>query len=71
MFTDGIIIGIRNILLVQLLIMAAAPERAVRLRQELVRIWKTLEAPVFLKKTHPVVRKGGGFWEIDMTKFDL
>lgn len=61
-------IGIRNILLVQFLIIIMAPDQAVYVQQEMIRIWRSINAP-FLhgKETR---KKGSRFWEIDMTKFE-
>ena len=44
-------IGIRNILLVQMLVFALVPSYALQVRRELVKIWKTLKTPILPKKT--------------------
>lgn len=69
MFGEELIITIRNILLVQLVMVSVslAPERAVLVRQEFLKIWKSLNAPFLPKKTDKGREK---FWEIDMTKFE-
>jgi len=41
-----------------------------RLQQELLRIWKTLNAPLLRKKPVKPNHKSGKFWEIDMTDFE-
>jgi hypothetical protein len=61
-------IGIRNILLMQLMIIAALPGHLFLFRRELVRIWRSINAPFLQKKE--TRRKGSRFWEIDMTKFE-
>lgn len=60
--------GIRNVLLVQLLILIMVPEYAVHIRQEMIRIWRSINAP-FLQRIK-ARKKGSSFWEIDMTKFE-
>jgi hypothetical protein len=62
-------IGIRNILLVQMLMIVLVPGYAMQVRRELVKIWKTLKTPILPKKTVSL-KKGGKFWEIDLTKFE-
>ncbi len=62
-------IGIRNILLVQMLMVVLVPGYALQVRRELVKIWKTLKTPILQKKTSSL-KKGGKFWEIDLTKFE-
>jgi hypothetical protein len=61
-------LGMRNILLVQFLLIAALPGHASLFRLQLIRIWRTINAP-FLQK-RKTRRKGSRFWEIDMTKFE-
>jgi hypothetical protein len=63
-----IAIGIRNILLVQLLMVLLAPHYSLMVRQELLRIWQSINAPFLLKKG--CRKKEGSFWKIDMTKFE-
>jgi hypothetical protein len=62
-------IGIRNILLVQMLMIEMVPDYAVQVRRGLVKIWKTLKTPILPKRTGPS-KKSGKFWEIDLTKFE-
>lgn len=62
-------IGIRNILLVQMLMIVLVPGYAVQVRRELVKIWKTLKSPILPKKSRSL-KKGGRFWEIDLTKLE-
>ncbi len=61
--------GIRNILLVQMLMIVMVPGYALQVRRELVKIWKTLKTPVLHKRTRPSKRIGK-FWEIDLTKIE-
>lgn len=61
-------IGIRNILLVQFLLIAAFPGHAALFRLQLIRIWRSINAPFLWKKE--TRRKRSRFWEIDMTKFE-
>lgn len=65
---DDLSLVMRNILFVQLMLLATTPEFTLRLRHELVRLWRTLRAPVAVKKAGPA--KKSKFWEIDMTKFE-
>jgi len=59
-------VSIRNVLLIQLLIVLLAPDYALQLRQELQKLWKTLNTPWI-----PLRRAARSkFWEIDMTKFE-
>jgi hypothetical protein len=68
MIVHGMSIGIRNILLIQLVIVLMVPDHAVLVRQELIRIWKSINAPLLRKKE--TRKKGSRFWEIDMTAFE-
>ena len=70
MHTDAIVIALRNILLVQLLTALALAGNFPRLQQELLRIWKTHNAPLLWKKPAKPNHKSGKFWEIDMTDFE-
>ena len=68
MYSLEIPIGIRNILLVHLLLLVLmVPAHMVLVRQELHRLWRTINAP-FLRKE--AAKKGSRFWEIDMTNFE-
>lgn len=69
MFEFKTVIGIRNILLVQMLMIVLVPGYALQVRRELVKIWKTLKTPILPKKADSL-KKGGKFWEIDLTKFE-
>ena len=70
MHPDGLMIALRNILLVQLLMALTFAGNAPRLQQELLRIWKALKAPLLWKRPHKPNHKSGKFWEIDMTNFE-
>ena len=62
-------LALRNILLLQFLVILLLPEHAaVAVHRRLLRVWRSLHAP-FHEKKHPL-RKGSRFWEIDMTKFE-
>jgi hypothetical protein len=69
MSEQEIIISMRNIMLLQLVALSLTPEKAVLVRQELKKIWKTMKTPRLPKKTGPA-NKGKSFWEIDMTRFE-
>jgi hypothetical protein len=62
-------IGIRNILLAQMLMIVLVPGYALQVRRELGKIWKTLKTPIFPKKAGPL-KKAAKFWEIDLTKLE-
>jgi hypothetical protein len=68
MVPDEFTIVIRNILLVQLLMITALPGHTSVFRLQLIRIWRSINAPFLQKKN--TRRKGSRFWEIDMTKFE-
>jgi hypothetical protein len=70
MHPDVIMIALRNILLIQLLMALTLAGNSPRLQQELLRIWKTLKAPLLWKKPLKPNHKSGKFWEIDMTDFE-
>ncbi len=70
MHPDVIMLALRNILLVQLLMALTLAGNSPRLQQELLRIWKTLQAPLLWKKPIKPNHKSGKFWEIDMTDFE-
>ncbi len=67
---DAIMIALRNVLLVQFLMALTLAGNSPRLQQELLRIWKTLKAPLFWKKPNKPNHKSGKFWEIDMSDFE-
>jgi hypothetical protein len=69
MFEFKTVIGIRNILLVQMLMIVLVPGYVLQVCRELVKIWKTLKTPILPKKGDSL-KKGGKFWEIDLTKFE-
>jgi hypothetical protein len=62
-------IVIRNILLLHLLTLVVVPGYAFQVHQNLLKIWKSLNTPILLKKTTDKAKKER-FWEIDMTKFE-
>lgn len=68
MFSHDLIIGIRNIMLVQLGMIVMMPGHLLLVRQKLIRIWKSINAPFHQKRETP--KKRSKFWEIDMTKFE-
>lgn len=65
-----IMIAFRNILLVQLLMALTFARNPLRLQQELLRLWKTLNTPLLSRKSIKPNHKSGKFWEIDMTDFE-
>ena len=69
MIHDAFVITIRNILLLQLIVMTMAPEKVVLARQEILKFWKELKTPLFPKTAKKPANRGR-FWEIDMTKFE-
>jgi len=70
MLASDIIIVIRNILLIQLLLIVTAPALAIQVRRELLKIWKLINTPVLPKENALSNKKKGSFWEIDMTRFE-
>jgi hypothetical protein len=68
MFSHDLIIGIRNILLLQLVMIVMMPGHLLLVRQELIKIWKSINTPFYQKRATP--KKRSKFWEIDMTKFE-
>ncbi len=60
-------IGIRNVLLVHLLVIVLAPGYALQAHQELSKIWKTLRTALVIRQSRAPRSR---FWEIDMTKFE-
>lgn len=64
------ILALRNLLLLQLLISLTLAGNSPKLQQELLRIWKTLNAPLNWMKPAKPNHKSGKFWEIDMTDFE-
>jgi len=69
---DNVIILVtRNILIAYLAIIVMMPVNLSPVRQELLKIWKTLNAPLPLMRQKPAGQeKRVKFWEIDMTKFE-
>jgi hypothetical protein len=67
MFDNELLLGIRNLLLVHLMIAASIPEQTARLQYGVLRMWKTLTTRPVSKRSNSRTKK---FWEIDMTKFE-
>ncbi len=67
MFEHDFMLGVRNILLVNLLAVAMAPDATQRLHRRLIRKWKALRERISIMLSSPRRNK---FWEIDMTKFE-
>jgi len=63
-------INLRNILLFQLLAVLIVAGNAPVIQQELLKIWKRLNTPLYSKKSAGTNHKSNKFWEIDMTKFE-
>ncbi len=69
MYDFDLALALRNALLFQLLVIALVPEHAITVvHRHLHRVWRRIQAPL-LEKIH-TPRKGSGFWEIDLTKFE-
>lgn len=62
-----LLIGIRNVLLVQIVLILAAPRYALAVQRELLKIWTSIKAPFLVRKE--TREKRNRFREIDMTKF--
>ncbi len=60
-------IGMRNVLLVHLLVVVLTPGCALQAHQELSRIWRTVRTALVIRRSRP---RQSRFWEIDMTKFE-
>jgi hypothetical protein len=69
MLHDALAVTARNILLLHVAFLITAPEKAVLVRQEVLKFWRVLRAPLFPKTAKRTVNRGK-FWEIDMTKFE-
>jgi hypothetical protein len=72
MHIETLAITLRNILLFQLLVVLAfaCAGNTLVIHQELLRIWKTLRAPLLQIKSAMTNHASHKFWEIDMTKFE-
>jgi hypothetical protein len=70
MFASDTILGIRNILLIQLLLIVTSPAQAIQVRRELLKIWKRNNTSVLPKENALSNKKKGSFWEIDLTRFE-
>ena len=62
-----LMIGVRNILFAHLMMAVVAPEGPLRLRGQLVRMWKTLKTRLAVTRSNLGRNK---FWEIDLTKLE-
>lgn len=67
MLNDELVISLRNIFLIQLAVLALAPERVLLAYQGIARMWKSLLEAARPKKAETPEK---GFWEIDMTDFE-
>ncbi len=70
MYIDVSTLAMRNVLILSLIMLAVSSNNHFpALEREILKIWKTLNKPVFKKpvKTNHCSNK---FWEIDMTKFE-
>ena len=70
MHVDIISVTLRNILFFQLMMVLVLAGNAPLVQQELLKIWKTLNTPLFPKRSGGTNHKSNKFWEIDMTKFE-
>lgn len=66
MIPHEILVSIRNIMLMQLVLVLAA-QSAIGARRELARFRRSILAP-FLREKEPTRKES--FWEIDMTRFE-
>jgi len=70
MHVDLVTVSLRNILTIQLLAVLALAGYTPVVQHEMLKIWKTLNTPLFPKKSARTNHKSNKFWEIDMTKFE-
>jgi len=70
MHTYILVINLRNMLLIQLLLVLAFAGNTAVVHKELLRIWKTLKVPFIAPRPNRTNHKSNKFWEIDMTKFE-
>lgn len=70
MFSDPIFLTLRNILVFQMLVTLTFAVNSPIVQWQLLKIWKTLNAPLFQKKPSKTNHRSGKFWEIDMTNFE-
>jgi hypothetical protein len=62
------LIGIRNIVLMQMAMIVLVPGHLLLVRQELLRIWRSINSPFLHKREDR--KKTNRFWEIDMSDFE-
>ena len=67
---DEITITLRNILALTLFTVVIMNDHSLLVRQELLKIWKTLNTPLLPEKPSRTNHKSNSFWEIDMTDFE-
>jgi hypothetical protein len=70
MNTELIAINLRNILLLQLLVVLSIALNIPIIHRDLLRFWNTLKAPFLMIKSTKTNHPSNKFWEIDMTKFE-
>lgn len=70
MLISNVTVGIRNLLLVQAMMIVLVPNNAELICMKLVRTWKTFLAPFLVKRPNRTNATRKTFWEIDMTKFE-
>ena len=70
MHVDPISLNLRNIFVLQLLVVLTLAGNSPVVQRELLKIWKTLNTPLFQKKPTNHNHRSGKFWEIDMTNFE-
>ncbi len=63
-------INLRNIFLVQLVVVLTLAGNESMVQQELLKIWRMLNTPLLPKKPSETNHKSNKFWEIDLTKFE-
>lgn len=70
MSVDLISVCLRNLVAFQLLVVLALAGGTPVLHQELLKIWKTLNTPLFPRQSGKTNHKSNKFWEIDLTKLE-
>lgn len=70
MHVDPMTLNLRDILVLQLLVVITLAGNSPVVQRELLKIWKTLNTPLLQKKPTKPNHRSGKFWEIDMTNFE-
>lgn len=70
MFASEISLAMRNILLIQLLLVIMVPSYGVPVYLKLLHIWKKFNASMVTQSRARTNKKRNKFWEIDMTDLE-